>query len=103
MGILWKYTENPSIEYQKQAISIIPLKSGYRNKETQKIVWNTFYLKHEKSSEENKKELKMPVSDISKMELVLPRHTIINFSLFDFKADSFFKSGGKSDSSNNFE
>ena len=33
IGILWKYPEHPKSRYESQTISIIPLRSGYREKE----------------------------------------------------------------------
>ena len=33
IGILWKYPKNPKSKYESQTISIIPLQSGYREKE----------------------------------------------------------------------
>ena len=67
IGILLKYPENPQSRYESQTISIIPLISGGRNKNTKEVVWNTFY----------------PEDDLYNYEIVIPRNEIITFGKFN--------------------
>ncbi|MDE0518004.1 MAG: hypothetical protein OXH36_00390 [Bdellovibrionales bacterium] len=77
IGILWKYPENPKSRYESQTISIIPLRSGYREKEKKRIEWTTDYP-YKKTYFNN-------------MEVILPRSEIITFSRFNMEAHQYFE------------
>ena len=78
VGLLLGYTKNPRARHESQTISIIPLKSGYRELDKKRIVWTTNYPYTE--------------SYLDDMELVLPRSEIITFGKFNRKAHQYFES-----------
>ena len=69
--LLWKYPENPKSRHESQTISIIPFKSGYRNKETKKVTWNTYYPEYKN------------YNHFVDMEVIIPRSEIITFGKFN--------------------
>lgn len=77
IGILWKYPESPKSRYVSQTISIIPLRSGYREKEKKRIEWTTDYPYKE--------------SYFNDMELILPRSEILTFGKFNIEAHKYFE------------
>ena len=50
-GLLWRYPDSPKSRHESQTISIVPFKSGYRENETKKVIWNTYYPKYEDFSD----------------------------------------------------
>ena len=84
IGILWKYLENPSEKYESQVISIVPFISGYRNKETKKITWNTYYPEYESES------------DLTDMEILIPRNEIVTIGKFNTRVFDYFYNQNKS-------
>ena len=80
IGILWKYPDNPKSRHESQTISIIPLISGHREKETKKVIWNTHYPEYKDKS------------DFLNMEVIIPRAEIITFGKFNKETfDHFYK------------
>lgn len=79
-GVLWKYPKNPDSRSELQAISIIPLKSGYRAETTKELIWDTVYPNYEENF------------DLSKMEIIFPRSEVISFRKYSGKAFEFFES-----------
>ena len=80
IGILWESPENPRARHESQTISIIPLKSGYRDQETKNIIWDTIYPELEDGS--NFEDL---------MELIIPRSEILTYGKFCEKTFNFMK------------
>ena len=78
-GLLWKYPESPKSRHESQTISIVPFKSGYRENETKKVIWNTYYPEYEKDS------------DLIDMEIIIPRAEIITFGKFSIKTFEHFE------------
>ena len=78
-GLLWKYPESPKSRYESQTISMVPFKSGYRTKETKKVIWNTYYPEYKE------------YSDLVDMEIIIPRTEIITFGKFSFKTFEHFE------------
>ena len=79
IGILWKYPENPKSRYESQTISIIPLQSGYREKEKKRVEWTTYY------------PYKFNPSSFDSMETIIPRHEILTFGKFNIVAHKHFE------------
>ena len=77
IGILWKYPEHPKLGYESQTISIIPLRSGYREQETKRVVWGTGYPYEE--------------AYFKDMEVIIPRSEIITFGKFNIKVHQYFE------------
>ncbi len=77
-GVLWKYTENPKSRHESYTISIIPFKSGYRDEKIKKVIWNTYYPKYEDKS------------NLSNMEMIIPRTEIITFGKFNKEVFKYF-------------
>ena len=77
IATLWKYPEVLTSKYESQTISIVPSLSGYRDKETKEIIWNTPYPVYE-----NKDQIKS-------MEIIIPRSEIMTFGKFN---QAFFNS-----------
>lgn len=82
-GLLWKYPENPQLNYENQTISIMPYRSGHRDKETKKVRWNTIYPEYEAGSP--------PIE----MEMIIPRSQIITFGKFSEQAYKYFQKKDK--------
>ncbi len=82
IGILLKYPENPRARSESQTISIIPLISGGRNRNTKEVKWGIFY----------------PRDDSQDYEISIPRSEIITFGKFNEKIFKHFNSNisGKS-------
>ena len=78
IGILWRYSENPKERYESQVISIAPLMSGYRCEQTKKIIWNTKYPEY------------MNESDLSNMEILIPRSGLVTFGKFNRRVFDYF-------------
>ena len=78
-GLLWKYPESPKLRHESQTISMVPFKSGYRNSETKKIIWNTYYPEYKEDK------------DLAEMEVIIPRSEIITFGKFSSKAFAHFE------------
>ena len=78
-GLLWKYPENPKSRYDTQTISIIPLKSGYRDKETQQVKWNTYYPEYK------------DWRHFYNMEVIIPRSEILTFRKFSKTTFEYFE------------
>lgn len=78
-GILWKYPDSPKSRYESQTISIVPFKSGYRDNNTKKVVWNTDYPQYEKYSQ------------FVDMEAIIPRSEIIIFGKFSNRTFKHFE------------
>ena len=78
--LLWKYPENPKSRHESQTISIVPLKSGYRDQTTKKIVWNTYYPEYKNKS------------NLINMEVIIPRTEIITFGKFNVEVYKYFES-----------
>ena len=70
-GVLWKFPENPKSRHESQTISIIPIRSGYRDKKTRKAIWNIDYKETQDKSY------------FIDMEIVIPRSEIITFRKFN--------------------
>ncbi len=79
IGILWKYPENPKSRYESQTISIIPLQSGYREKEKQRVEWTTYY------------PYEFDPLALDSMETIIPRHEILTFGKFNIIAYKHFE------------
>ena len=77
--LLWKYPENPKSRHESQTISIIPYQSGYRDKNTKKVIWNTIYPEYRDQS------------DLISMELIIPRTEIITFGKFSKRTFEYFE------------
>lgn len=82
IGILLKYPENPRAGHASQMISIMPIISGGRNKNTQEVQWGDYY----------------PTNDPTGCELMIPRSEIVTFGRFSEKVFKHFYSN--SDMSN---
>ncbi len=78
IGVLWKYPENPRSRHESQTISIVPIKSGYREQDTKQVVWNTNYPPYEEES------------DFIDMELIIPRSEILTYGKFNEKVFEHF-------------
>ncbi len=79
IGVLWKYPENPRARHESQTISIIPFQSGYRDRITKKVIWNTFYPEYKKEAH------------YLNMEVMIPRSEISTFGKFSLETFKFFK------------
>ena len=79
IGVLWKYPENPRARHESQTISIIPIKSGYRDEKTKKVEWNINYPEYKE------------VAHYLNMEVIIPRSEIITFGKFSPETFKFFK------------
>ena len=76
IGILLKYPENPRAGSESQTISIIPLISGGRSKNTKEVKWGVFY----------------PQDDLQDCEISIPRNEIITFGKFNERIfEHFYK------------
>ena len=82
-GLLWKYPENPRSRYDAQTISIIPFKSGYRDKETQQVEWNTYYPEYR------------DWHHFYNMEVIIPRSEILTFGKFNEQTFEYFENKRK--------
>ena len=71
-GFLWKYPKNPESKCELQTISIVPVISGYRDRENKKIIWSTSYPKPDGSN----------VAQMDHSELVIPRSEIVTFGQY---------------------
>lgn len=78
-GLLWKYPENPKSRYDTQTISIIPLKSGCRDKEIQQVEWNTYYPEYR------------DWRHFYNMEIIIPRSEILTFRKFSETTFEYFQ------------
>ena len=78
-GLLWKYPDSPKSRHESQTISMVPFKSGYRNNETKKVTWNTYYPEYEGKS------------DLIDMEIIIPRTEIVTFGKFSSKTFEHFE------------
>ena len=88
IGILWKYPENPKSRHESQTISIAPCISGYRDGNTKKVIWNTYYPEYKDKS------------DIMNMEVIIPRSEIITFGKFNKKTfEHFYKDNSSNEDS----
>ena len=76
IGILLKYPENPRSRHESQMISIIPLISGGRNKDTKEVKWGDYY----------------PIHNLTGCELMIPRSEILTFGKFSEKVFKHFYS-----------
>ena len=79
VGLLWKSTKNPRANYETQTITILPLKSGYREMDKKRIMWTTNYPYDDKLHGND-------------MEMILPRSEIITFGKFNEHAHQYFES-----------
>lgn len=77
--LLWKYPENPKLRHESQTISIIPYKSGCRDKKTKKVIWNSTYPEYRNKS------------DLISMEVIIPRTEIITFGKFSQRTFEHFE------------
>lgn len=90
--LLWKYPEISKSNYELQTISVVPFKSGYRDKETQKIEWNTYYPEYRKKDSKDKPTANSDSKiSLSLMETLIPRSEIVTFRRFDTKAYELFE------------
>ncbi len=80
IGILSNYTKNLRDKHESQTISIIPLKSGYRENEQKRVVWNIYYPEYRSKS------------DLINMEVIIPRTEIITFGKFNVETHKYFES-----------
>ena len=78
IGVLWKFPENPRSRHESQTISIIPVKSGYRDNDTKKAMWNTDYKETQDKSH------------FIDMEIIIPRSEIITFRKFNKEVFNYF-------------
>ncbi len=78
IGILSNYTKNPIDKHESQTISIIPLKSGYRENKQKRVVWTTNYP--------------YAKSFFTNMEVIIPRSEIITFGKFNVETHRYFES-----------
>ena len=78
IGALWKYPENPRARHESQNISIIPIKSGYRDEKTKEVEWNINYPQYETADH------------LFNMEVIIPRSEIITFGKFSSETFKFF-------------
>ncbi len=76
IGILLKYPENPRVRHESQTISIIPLASGGRNRNTKEVKWGLFY----------------PQDALKDCEISIPRNEIVTFGKFNEKVFEHFNS-----------
>ena len=83
-GLLWMGPDNPNLKHESQTISIIPFKSGYRDKQTKKVIWNINYPEYKSES------------DVMDMEVIIPRSEIITFGRFNKRVFKYFNSEGTS-------
>ena len=74
IGILLKYPEDPRARHESQTISIIPLVSGGRDRNTKEVKWGTFY----------------PQDDLQDCEISIPRNEIVTFGKFNEKIFGHF-------------
>ena len=74
VGILLKYSRNPRSNYESQMISILPLISGGRGKDTKKVIWGGFY----------------PEDKTNPCEIIIPRSEIITLGDFNEKVFQHF-------------
>ncbi len=75
IGFLMKYPENPRARHESQIISIIPVVSGGRNKNTRTVQWEDSY----------------PKGYSYDCELLIPRSAIVSFGKFNEKVFDFFQ------------
>ena len=75
-GILCKYPSNPKSRYESQIISIIPIKSGFRSKDTGEVQWGIKYPTEEEFLTEN--------------GIIIPRSEIVTFGKFNKKIFEYF-------------
>ena len=78
IGVLWKFSENPKSRHESQTISIIPMKSGYRDKNTKKAIWNTDYKEAQDKAH------------LIDMEVIIPRSEIVTFRKFKEEVFDYF-------------
>ena len=83
VGLLWKYSESPMLQYEFQTISIVPIYSGFRGKD-KTIEWNTYYPEYEDEE------------DINSMETIIPRSEIVTFGKFNERVHQHFTTPPKS-------
>ena len=82
IALLWKYPEFPNFRHESQTISIIPLISGYRDRNTKNIIWDTEYpdlLQGEDGEEQ-----------LLDMETIIPRTEIITFGKYNQAVFDYF-------------
>ncbi len=80
IGVLWKYPESPKSRHESQTISIIPFKSGYRDKKTKEVIWNINYPEYHNKSQ------------FTSMEIIIPRTEIVTFGKFNQESFEYFYS-----------
>ena len=78
IGILKKYPENTSDRHELQSIFIRPVVSGYRVRETKKLIFNTSY--YEKKTDDSH-----PMTPIASIDVAIPRSEIVTLGPFDKK------------------
>ena len=71
-GILWKYPKNPESKCELQTISIVPFKSGYRDKKNKEVIWNIYYPEPDESNK----------AQMDHSELFIPRSEIVTFGQY---------------------
>ena len=75
IGILIKFPENPRARHESQMISIIPIISGGRSKNTKQVQWEDSY----------------PKGDLYDCELLISRSAIVSFGKFKKEVFNFFQ------------
>ena len=85
IGVLCKYPENPRARHESQTISIMPIKSGYRDQYTKDISWTTDYPQYDELEDKNQQN---KVKDL--VETLIPRSEIITFGKFSPETFKFF-------------
>ena len=83
IGVLWKYPETPRSRHESQTISIIPIKSGYRDEKTKQVEWNVNYPEYK------------TVNHWLDMETIIPRSEIITYGKFSEKTFEHFTINNK--------
>ena len=81
IGILKKYPENTGDRHELQSIFIRPVASGYRVRETKKLIFNTSYYEKKKDG----KDGGTFVTPISPIDVAIPRSEVITSGPFDKK------------------
>ena len=76
IGVLLKYPENPRARSESQTISIIPLISGGRNRDTKEVKWGIFYPKKD---------------EFYDCEISISRNEIITFGKFNQRVFEHFR------------
>ena len=81
VGILLEYPKNPRTRHESQTISIMPLVSGGRDKDTKEVIWGDSY----------------PKESLHGAKIFIPRSEIISFGRFNRRIFKHFqKNNGKS-------